>query len=174
MPSTDRYGHPLTTTSEPAAHAYRDGIDRLLAGRSDATVPLATAIRRDPGLAVAHAALAIALPGASHAAALAIDTASRRTQARGVTRRERQHVDVLAAAVTSASITIELAREHLAEFPADAPVLLVTVRALHHAGLDTEARELLERAVRYLPAETPSLTQLRRAVPGTDPGRPAP
>jgi hypothetical protein len=54
----DRYGLALSTSSEAAAAAYRDGIDLMLAAWLGAEEALDAAIAADPGFALAHAARA--------------------------------------------------------------------------------------------------------------------
>jgi hypothetical protein len=51
----DRYGLSLSTSSEAAASAYRDGIDLMLAAWPGAERALDAAIAADPGFALAHA-----------------------------------------------------------------------------------------------------------------------
>ena len=51
----DRYGLALSTSSEAAASAYRDGIDLMLAAWPGAGGTLDAAVAADPGFALAHA-----------------------------------------------------------------------------------------------------------------------
>ena len=98
------------------------GVDRLLAGDPAAAVAaFQSAIETDPGFALGHAGLAIVLvdePVAEAAIARA------RQSARGISRRERQHIGivelVLAGRLPRASA---LGREHLSEYPDDALLL---------------------------------------------------
>src|SRR4029079_7627589 len=58
MMQRDRYGLPLSTASEAAASAYRDGFDRLLAAGNGTDEALDRAIAEDPDFALAHIARA--------------------------------------------------------------------------------------------------------------------
>ena len=50
----DRYGLPLTTTSDRAAAYYVDGVDRMLAALHGADAAFEAAIAEDPDFALAH------------------------------------------------------------------------------------------------------------------------
>ena len=106
------HGLPLTATPDAAGH-YLDGVARLIIGDPAAELSLRRAIAADPGFALAHVALGILVPDAGYAdRALALRP--------GISRRERQHVEVLAAYEHGdESRATALAREHLAEFPKD-------------------------------------------------------
>ena len=58
MLHTDRYGLTLSTASDAAAQAYRDGIDLMLSAWPDADDAFDRAIAADPAFALAHAARA--------------------------------------------------------------------------------------------------------------------
>jgi len=122
MPN-DRYGLSLTT-SPPAAAAYVDAVDRLLAAREGALEGFDRALAADPGFALAHVGRSRSLlvagrgPEGRAAAAAALPCAG------GLDRRERQHVEALAAAATGpGDRALALIREHLAEFPRDVVAL---------------------------------------------------
>jgi hypothetical protein len=112
---------------------YRQGVVLLITGRpEDAIRLLRAAVTIDDRFAVALAALAVA------EAEVCDDlrwrnTIDRATRQREISRRERQHVGVVALALqgrlTRASA---LGREHLHEFPNDEPVIHV----LHTLGAD--------------------------------------
>ena len=59
MPLTDRYGLPVSTDSSTALDRFQDGMDRLLAYAPGAEECLDAALAADPGLAVAHAGVAL-------------------------------------------------------------------------------------------------------------------
>src|SRR6267378_7024791 len=105
MSTTDRYGLPLSTSSAVAAAVAADG---------------------EFALAHAGAALFAMFQGDGAAAKAAVERA--RGLVAGATRRERQHVEALAAvAGGEAARGLGLIEEHVREFPRDA--LLV-----HQAG----------------------------------------
>ena len=119
----DRYGLSLTA-SPAAAAAYVDAVDRLLAAREGALEGFDRAVAADPGFALAHVgrsrSLLVAGRGvegrAAATAALAL--------AGGLERRERRHVEALAAAATGpGDRALALVREHLREFPRDVVAL---------------------------------------------------
>jgi tetratricopeptide (TPR) repeat protein len=122
MPA-DRYGLSITA-SPAAAAAYVDAVDRLLAAREGALEGFDRAIVADPGFALAHIGRSRSLlvagrgPEGRAAATAAVALAS------GLGRRERGHVEALAAAATGpGDRALGLVREHLREFPRDVVVL---------------------------------------------------
>ncbi|MEX0784189.1 MAG: tetratricopeptide repeat protein [Dehalococcoidia bacterium] len=121
---TDRSGLPLTTSSARAADLYREGIDLMLAGGFGGEAMIEEALQEDAGFSLARVTHArnLQLRGrvqeARDLATLAQETSG------DVTRRERQHVDVIATAITdSGEQALAKVREHVAEFPRDAYVL---------------------------------------------------
>ena len=121
MSLTDRYGLTLSTTSAAAARHYQDGMDKLLSYGLGADESFAAAITADDGFALAHAGSALfsLFQGDGATAKSSIERA--RGLAAGVTRRERQHVEALAAiAGGEASRGLGLIEEHVKEFPRDA------------------------------------------------------
>src|SRR3989442_4355737 len=128
MSITDRYGLPLSTSSAIAAEHYQSGTDRLLSYGFGADQSFAAAVAADGEFALAPAgrALFALFQGDGAAAKAAIERA--RGPVAGATRRERQHVEALAAiADGEAARGLGLIEEHVREFPRDA--LLV-----HQAG----------------------------------------
>jgi tetratricopeptide (TPR) repeat protein len=120
----DRYGLPLSTGSALAAERYVEGVDRLLSAAVDADVCLEQAIEADEGFALAHAALALRLQAQGKTPEATRHAERARALEGGVTQRERQHAEVIATAVRGeAPHALELAREHLRDFPRDALVL---------------------------------------------------
>jgi len=114
----------LSTASAAARDAYVAGVDCILAATTGAERHLGRAIEADPGLALAHAALARAhfvvanVPEARAAASRARALAARATP------RERSHVNALALAIEGKPVEAFAAtREHLAQQPRDAMVL---------------------------------------------------
>jgi hypothetical protein len=131
MSHHDRYGLPISTSSDTAAVAYREGIDLTLAAWSGAGAALETAIAADPDFALPHIALARvhATYGRGEAARAAAATARCLVAARG-TERERSHVEAVALTVEGqAAKALDRALDHLDSWPADAPVLSLLLGA---------------------------------------------
>jgi tetratricopeptide (TPR) repeat protein len=121
MSLTDRYGLTLSTASAGAARHYQDGMDKLLSYGLGADQSFAAAVADDDGFALAHAGAALfsMFQGDGASAKAAIERARGLTS--GVTRRERQHVEALAAiAGGDATRGLALIEEHVKEFPRDA------------------------------------------------------
>ena len=126
---TDAFGLVLSTTEEAAA-AYQQGVRHLLAERPEALLSFARAARADRSFALAPAGLALAGSIAGRAAQYrAVDRA--RAAARLGNRRERQHVEIVAAAITGPpQLALALTIKHLDEFPEDVVVLMAARRAV--------------------------------------------
>ena len=121
MSHTDRYGLTLSTTAAAAARHYQDGMDRLLSYGFGADQSFAAAVAADEGFALGHAGAALfaLFQGDGASARTSIDRARGLTA--GVTRRERQHVEALAAIAGGESARgLALIEEHVKEFPRDA------------------------------------------------------
>jgi len=101
--SSDRFGLPVTTSSERAVALYVDGVDRILSANAGAEGVLAEAIALDPGFALAHAALGrnAQLYGRMEEARAAGARASACVVA--ASERERRHVEALALAINGAT-----------------------------------------------------------------------
>jgi hypothetical protein len=119
----DRYGLPLTTTSETAAEWYRQGLDCSLAANAGAVSHLEAAVAADESLALAHAALAgqYATRGDKVRRDEALERAAR--FAPRATFRERQHVEIITRIQRGDKSAYELLRDHLRAFPTDAYIL---------------------------------------------------
>ncbi len=122
MPN-DRYGLSLATSALAAA-AYVDAVDRLLAARERALEGFDRALAIDPAFALAHIGRSRSLlvggrgPEGRDAASAALALVGR------LERRERRHVEALAAAATGpGDRALALIREHLGEFPRDVVAL---------------------------------------------------
>jgi hypothetical protein len=127
----------LTTTPAAAAMLYRQGVALLVCGRpADAIRLLQAAVTIDSQFAVAFAALAVAEAEAD------VDdgdrwrrSIERAARQRNVSRRERQHISVIALALEGGLVRASaLGREHLQEFPADHAV----AHALATRGIDID------------------------------------
>lgn len=121
---TDRYGLLLSTSSLAAQAAYLEGVDLLLSANAGADAEFRRAIAQDPGFALAHAGLARALQLGAHAEDARTVAARAQELAAGLPPRERQHAEMISLLVNGrGAAALELAREHLAQFPRDAMVL---------------------------------------------------
>jgi hypothetical protein len=120
----DRYDLPLTTASDRAAALYRDGVDRILAAWHGADAALDAAIAEDPDFALAHVARARVHQINMEGAAARAEAATARQLAATASRRELQHVDIVASVVEGQGRqALQAAEQHLAEFPRDALIL---------------------------------------------------
>lgn len=127
----DRYGLPLSTNSDQAASAYREGVDLMLAGWTGTTEMLERAIAADPDFALAHIARArvhaFYQQGdlARQKAALARELAGKHG-----TERERSHVETLALAIEGRGPdAIAAMFRHIESWPRDAVVLSLPLGA---------------------------------------------
>lgn len=138
----DRYGLPLSTSSATAVERYMDGIDRLLSLNADAEVSLAQAVEADQCFALAHAALAFFWQGQGRTEDAKAGAARTRSLAGGISRRERRHVEAIAAAVDGeAARALGLIREHLAEFPRDALMVQQATGLISASGRQDRQQE---------------------------------
>ena len=117
----DRYGQAITSSSLTAVERYVDALDRQLSLNAGAEAGFEAAIEADEGFALAQAGLAFARAYRGKTEAAKGSSEQARALAGGTSRRERQHVEVVAAFVGGESArALGLIREHLAEFPRDA------------------------------------------------------
>ncbi|MCA9831452.1 MAG: tetratricopeptide repeat protein [Dehalococcoidia bacterium] len=122
---TDRYGYELTTGSAATADAFVHAIDAILAYNSGAEDALREALRHDPAFALAHITLARQLQVTGNIPEATREKEAALTAASSATRREQQHVAAIVRAMDGdGSGATEFAREHLAEYPRDAYLLL--------------------------------------------------
>lgn len=148
-PMRDRYDLPLTTTSSRAVQLYVDGLDCALSGNVGAEVQLTEATRIDEGFAMAHAALAahqarLRRPEQARASA---ETA--KATSGGLSRRERQHIDIIHRSLTGDSQNaLQLAREHLDDFPSDAHILQQFTGLMSGSGSLERIRQTLDEIER--------------------------
>lgn len=120
---TDRYDLPLTTGSDRAAAFYRDGVDRILSAWYGADDAFDKAIIEDPGFALAYIARARVHQLNMETDEARSKAAHARELAAPITRRERRHVEILAAAIEGRpNLALAGAEQHLDEFPRDALV----------------------------------------------------
>ena len=120
---TDRYGLPLTTASDGAAAAYREGVDRLLSAWPGADEAFDRAVAEDPRFALAHSARARVHQVFGQGQQARAEAALARQLANGTTDRERRHVEIVAAAIEGrGAAALGGAEQHLDDFPRDAVV----------------------------------------------------
>ncbi|WP_225120630.1 tetratricopeptide repeat protein [Bradyrhizobium sp. BRP22] len=126
----DRYDLPLTTASDRAAALYRDGIDRMLAAWHGADAAFEAAIAEDPDFALARVARARVHQINMKGAAARDQAAKARQLAATTSRREQQHVEIVASVVESQTKrALQGAEQHLTEFPRDALILSLLLGA---------------------------------------------
>jgi hypothetical protein len=131
MAFEDLYGLPISTPSDTAANAYREGIELMLSAWPGGSDALDLAIEADPGFALAHAARSRMhliygeMPSAQQRAAVA-----RKLVARSGTAREKSHVEILALTTEGQSAkALEMALGHLDSWPRDALILSLPLGA---------------------------------------------
>ena len=119
----DRYGLPISTSSEAARAAYIAGCDGVLSAAHGDAAQLAQAIEADPGFALAHAALARARFLMADVAGARQSAARARELAATATSREQGHVDALCLSIEGKPVdALAATRTHLALHPRDAMV----------------------------------------------------
>ena len=119
----DRYGLPISTSSETARAAYIAGCDGVLSAVPGEAAQLAQAIEADPGFSLAHAALARARFLMADVAGARQSAARARELAATATPREQGHVDALCLSIEGKPVEALVAtRAHLAMHPRDAMV----------------------------------------------------
>jgi len=157
MAHEDRYGLPLSTSSDQTASAYREGIDLMLAGWTGAVEALERAIAADPDFALAHVARA-RLHAFYQQGDLARQKAvvARELVARRGTERERSHVETLALAIEGRGPdAIASMFKHIESWPRDAVVLSLPLGAFGlfafsgMADHDRARHELCERVAHH-------------------------
>lgn len=153
MASADQVGYRLTTTAE-ASELYAAGIHRTLASIGGAHDAFQDCLDADPTFALGHAGLGFALLGLGQTkdAFAAFDRADDCVQ--HATPRERSHVRAVTSLRTGGVKTVDIATEHLAEWPRDRLVAGVRSSALFFCGR-LDKRERMVDAARSLRAELP-------------------
>jgi tetratricopeptide (TPR) repeat protein len=132
---TDRLGLPIGTANDAAAARYREGVDLYMSGNPGSEAALRNAMAADPGFALAPAALAALLRDtgrhdeAREAAGLA------RVLAANASPRQKSHVEAIAVmAEGDGDRSFALMRDHLAQYPRDALIMLRADRHLFYSG----------------------------------------
>ena len=131
MACQDRYGLPLSTSSEAAAAAYRNGVDLMLSAWPGAAEAFDAAIAADPDFALAHIGRGrMHFIYADGRAAQARAATARELVARNGTAREKSHVETLALGMEGQSAkSLDCALAHLDEWPRDALVFALPMGA---------------------------------------------
>jgi hypothetical protein len=131
MTFEDLYGLPVSTRSEAAARAYRQGMELMLSAWPGASEAFDSAIESDPDFALAHAArsrqhlIYAEMPLAQEKAA-----AARRLAAGNATEREKSHVEILALTTEGQSArALESTLAHLQSWPRDALIMSLPLGA---------------------------------------------
>ena len=123
MPA-DAWGLPVTASSTRALERYDRGIRALLGWEACALDEFREALAEDPGLALAHAGVAVCLFLEERFAEARTAAETARSTVTGATSREQGHVEAMALLVTGKPPDAERAmRAHLAAFPRDIAVL---------------------------------------------------
>ena len=161
---TDRYGLTVTAADSAATAAYVAGLDRLIPYDGGADERLRRAIDLDAEFALAHAALAVLRwqQRRNDEASTLVDHAQE--LASQLSRREQQHIAIAAAAIQGhghideaghqlpSARLLQLAREHLEQFPRDALVLLLLTLETIFSGDPAEKRGIASLYARLAPA----------------------
>ncbi|MCK1385655.1 tetratricopeptide repeat protein [Bradyrhizobium sp. 21] len=157
MAHEDRYGLPLSTSSQQAAAAYREGVDLMLAGWTGTVEALESAIAADPDFALPLIARA-RVHGFYQQGDLARGKAAlaRELVAKRGTERERSHVETLALAIEGRlPEAIASTMKHVDAWPRDAVVLSLPLGAFGlfafsgMADHDRARHELCERVAHH-------------------------
>lgn len=131
--ATDRYGNALGTSSPAAARHYNDGMDRYLSGGAGHEAAMEAAATADEGFALAHVALARFNQFRGRMREATAGARRARELAAGITRREQQHIEVIATAIEGQPMrALALVKEHVQDYPTDA---FVTAQASGVYGL---------------------------------------
>lgn len=148
----DAWGLPLTT-SDDAAAAYRDGVNRMLSYQLGVAEALEHAIELDPHFALAHSQLGLfyLFRGEGRRAAELANRASE--LAERTTAREQRHAAILGASARGrAADAPALIDEHLRETPRDAPIVLQWLGGNFYGGGVEKRERMLEQFDRLAPS----------------------
>jgi Tfp pilus assembly protein PilF len=127
---TDRFDLPLSTDNELAAAGYIENLDHFLAYRPSIDGFLQT-LEHDPNFALAHIGLARSYQVRGKMDLAKASAIRARELAESITKRERQHVEVVALAILGkAADAATLLADHAKEFPRDALPISMALGAL--------------------------------------------
>ncbi len=148
----DAWGLSLTT-SDDAAEAYREGVDRMLSYTLGVDDALERAIELDPGFALAHAQLGLFYLFRGNGKRAAELANQAHDLVAGATPREQRHVAILGATARGkASQAPALIDEHLRETPRDAPILMQWFGANFYGGGVEKRERMLDKFDSLAPA----------------------
>jgi len=120
----DRYGLPVSTSSQAALDAYVAGADCVLAAVAGYREHLGRAIEADPAFALPYVALARGLFLDAEVKPAREEAARARDLAQAATPREQSHVHAIALALEGKPVdALAATRGHLVDWPRDAMVL---------------------------------------------------
>lgn len=121
----DRYGNPVSTSSQAARDAYVDGCDLLFSANVSPAVAFQKSIDADPNFALAHAGKARVLQLRGDPAAARAAMADARACAGTLTERESNSLTYFELVTTGrGDAAIGAMREHMKRWPRDAMVLM--------------------------------------------------
>ncbi len=120
----DRYGLPVSSSSESARAAYVAGADCILSATAGWREHLGRAIEADPSFALAHIALARGLFLDADVKPAREAAVRARELVKAATPREQSHVNAVALPLEGKPVdALAATREHVAQWPRDAMVL---------------------------------------------------
>jgi tetratricopeptide (TPR) repeat protein len=151
----DAYGLPVTTTHADALTTYDRGVRALLGWEADALLLFQAAGALDPGLALAHAGVAICLFLEERFAETKEATEKARAAAATLPERERSHVEAVTLWTSGKpDDAITAMGAHLEKFPRDAMVLQRLYYIYFWQGRFPEMLALTERLVSHYPGDS--------------------
>ncbi|HTD90551.1 MAG TPA: tetratricopeptide repeat protein, partial [Burkholderiales bacterium] len=152
---TDRYGLPLSTSSQAARDAYVEGADCVLSAVAGPEAHFGRALEADADFALAQAGLARTLFLAAQAPQARAAAARARELATHATPREQSHVNAIALSIEGKMPEALTATcEHVALYPRDAMVLAPATGVfglIGFSGRQEREEELLELLRRLAP-----------------------
>ena len=127
----DRFGFPLTTSSQTAAEHFVEGVDLFLAQSFGPEESFQRAVEADEGFAAAHAGVALMAMYRVAPAEARASAERARSLAPGASRREQQQVEAIGFFINGQGPkALALIREHLVEFPRDILMLRLASRLM--------------------------------------------
>jgi tetratricopeptide (TPR) repeat protein len=154
---SDRFGQPISTSSETARTAYIAGCDCVLGAEYGGEAHLRNSIAEDPNFALAHAALARERFLMGDLATAKAEAALARELAAAATDREASHVNALCLPIEGrAAETLAAIRAHVADHPRDAMVAAPATSGLGLIGFSGRQNRDVEQ-VEFLDALRPHL-----------------
>jgi len=141
---TDRYGLPLSTSSQAAADAFIEGVDLMLSNNPDPAACFQAAIEADDGFAMAHATLGMQLQLRMDAQGAKVELDRARELMDGTSEREQSLIDAVArpgfVGRGGPMEALPLLEEHIDRFPRDYLAANRYTQTLFFSG-QPEARE---------------------------------